>query len=123
MAYNHFRPDKYGMIFCSQCQGSGKDEGGKAPCQKCGGFGLLIPNENPCSTILCGDSIELGREGTSSEDGTEREICCLGCGNNCNYELVKCLTVRKYQVKCRVCGYVFAVAGRKDEIAELTVKC
>jgi RecJ-like exonuclease len=111
------------MVFCSQCHGSGKDEGGKAPCQKCGGFGLLIRNENAGSTILWGDSVGLRREGDSSEDGQMKEICCSGCGNDGNYELVKCLTARKYRVKCRVCGHVFVINRKKDELAELNSKC
>lgn len=123
MAYDHFNPEKYGMVFCFQCHGSGKDEGGKAPCEKCGGFGLLIRKENPCSTILWGDSAGLRREGGSLEEAKRKEIHCPDCGNGCDYELVKCLTGRKYQVKCRACGRAFVITGRKSKIAELTPKC
>ncbi len=39
-----FNPDKYGMIYCPVCKGSGKlsngAEGGVA-CETCGGFGLV----------------------------------------------------------------------------------
>jgi len=123
MAYDHFRPEKYGMVFCPECHGSGRDVDGKAPCLKCGGFGLLIRNDHPCSTILWGDSAGLRKEGSSSEEGRMKEIRCPECGNGCGYELVKCLAGRKYQVKCRACGRVFIIAGRKSKIAELTPQC
>jgi RecJ-like exonuclease len=123
MGCDHFRPEKYGMVFCPECHGSGKNVDGNAPCLNCGGFGLLIRNENPCLTVLWGDSAGLRREGGSSEQEKMKEICCPKCGNDCNYELVKCLTGRKYQVKCQACGRVFVIGRRKDEIAELTSKC
>ena len=123
MAYDHFKPEKYGMVFCFQCHGSGKKEGGKAPCLKCGGFGLLIRNENPCSTILWGDSAKLRMERYPLGEGRLKEIRCPECRNGCDYELVKCLAGRKYQVKCRTCGRVFVIDIRKDEIVGLTSKC
>jgi hypothetical protein len=123
MTYDHFRPEKYGMVFCPECHGSGKDKGAKIPCQKCGGFGLLIRNGNPCSTILWGESAGLRREGGFPEEGEMKQICCPKCGNDCDYELVRCLTGRKYQVKCRACDRVFVIDRRNQEIAKLTSKC
>jgi DnaJ-class molecular chaperone len=41
-------PEKYGMIFCPYCQGSGKsssDAEGTRVCKTCGGFGLIIKTE------------------------------------------------------------------------------
>jgi rRNA maturation endonuclease Nob1 len=38
-------PEKYGMIFCPYCTGSGKsftDAEGMRVCETCGGFGLII---------------------------------------------------------------------------------
>lgn len=69
MAYDLFKPEKYGMVYCHECHGSGKSAGGKGPCQKCGGFGLLIRNENPCSTIVWENSARLRRKEVSSEEG------------------------------------------------------
>jgi DnaJ-class molecular chaperone len=40
-----FNPQKYGMVFCADCNGSGKLakalDGFQKVCPKCGGFGLL----------------------------------------------------------------------------------
>ena len=39
-----FNPEKYGMIFCSGCNGAGKsfnDAKGIEVCKVCGGFGLI----------------------------------------------------------------------------------
>ena len=41
-------PEKYGMIFCPYCKGSGKsftDAEGIKVCKTCGGFGLIIKKE------------------------------------------------------------------------------
>jgi DnaJ-class molecular chaperone len=41
-------PEKYGMIFCPYCGGSGKSLGdaeGIDVCKTCGGFGLIIKKE------------------------------------------------------------------------------
>jgi len=41
-------PEKYGMIFCPYCEGSGKsssDAEGTMVCKTCGGFGLIIKTE------------------------------------------------------------------------------
>jgi rRNA maturation endonuclease Nob1 len=41
-------PEKYGMIFCPYCEGSGKsfsDAEGIKVCKTCGGFGLIIKTE------------------------------------------------------------------------------
>jgi len=41
-------PEKYGMIFCPYCEGSGKsftDAQGIRVCKTCGGFGLVIKTE------------------------------------------------------------------------------
>jgi rRNA maturation endonuclease Nob1 len=41
-------PEKYGMIFCPYCEGSGKsfsDAQGTKVCKNCGGFGLIIKTE------------------------------------------------------------------------------
>ena len=38
-------PEKYGMLFCPYCKGSGKsftDTEGINVCKTCGGFGLII---------------------------------------------------------------------------------
>ncbi len=59
MGSHPFKPEKYGLVFCFQCHGSGKNKDEKEPCRRCGGCGLLIRNENPCSTILWRDSVPL----------------------------------------------------------------
>jgi DnaJ-class molecular chaperone len=44
-----FAPEKYGMIYCPDCAGSGKSNyGGKAGsvCKVCEGFGLIRKQEN-----------------------------------------------------------------------------
>jgi DnaJ-class molecular chaperone len=69
MVSHSFNPEKYGMVFCFECRGSGKNKDEKGPCQKCGGFGLLIRNENPCSTIVWENSARLRRKEGSSEEG------------------------------------------------------
>jgi DnaJ-class molecular chaperone len=66
MPISSFKPEKYGMVFCIECHGNGKSEGGKSPCQKCGGFGFLIRNINPWPTIRMGDSVRLKRDGRHS---------------------------------------------------------
>ena len=48
-------PEKYGMIFCPYCEGSGKsfsDAEGIKVCKTCGGFGLIIKTEETKS--VCG---------------------------------------------------------------------
>ena len=43
-----FNPEKYGMIFCPNCRGSGKsfhDAKGVNVCKVCGGFGLIKKQE------------------------------------------------------------------------------
>jgi len=44
-----FNPEKYGMIFCPNCCGSGRSftnpEGGNV-CKVCGGFGLIKREKN-----------------------------------------------------------------------------
>jgi predicted nucleic acid-binding Zn ribbon protein len=72
---------------------------------------------------LWGDSAGLRREGGSSQEVTTKQICCPKCGNDCDYELVRRLTGRKYQVKCRACDRVFVIDRRNQEIAKLTSKC
>lgn len=51
MGCDHLRPEKYGMVFCPDCQGSGRDEDEECLCQKCAGFGWLIGSEYRCLTI------------------------------------------------------------------------
>ena len=49
-----FRPEKYGMIFCPDCGGSGKsftDTKGASVCKVCGGFGLIKKEEKKTSRI------------------------------------------------------------------------
>ena len=39
-----FDPERYGLIFCDKCSGSGRcDDGGETVrvCEDCGGFGLI----------------------------------------------------------------------------------
>jgi DnaJ-class molecular chaperone len=58
MGYDTMKPEKYGMVFCPDCQGSGREEETEGPCQKCAGFGWLISRENRCPTSqleLCGN--------------------------------------------------------------------
>jgi DnaJ-class molecular chaperone len=41
---NHFDPEKYGMLFCIECDGNGKmpnDSEDLEVCPKCGGFGFI----------------------------------------------------------------------------------
>ena len=43
-----FNPEKYGMIFCPDCGGSGRsftDAQGVNVCKVCGGFGLIKKKE------------------------------------------------------------------------------
>ncbi len=43
------KPEKYGMVFCSNCSGSGKyfyGNSGISACQDCGGFGLIRMERN-----------------------------------------------------------------------------
>ncbi len=43
-----FNPEKYGMIFCPKCNGSGKfftNVNGANVCKICGGFGLIKKEE------------------------------------------------------------------------------
>ena len=48
---NGFNPERYGMIFCPQCNGQGKvskDGNEVSVCTACGGFGLIkAPREEP----------------------------------------------------------------------------
>jgi hypothetical protein len=123
MVSRSFKPEKYGMAFCFECRGSGKSIDEKGPCQRCGGFGLLIWNKNPCSTILWGAPALLRWEASSHEDRRVEEKKCDHCREDCNYELVKCLPGRKYRVKCRVCGCVFVIDRPKSEIPAIAPKC
>jgi DnaJ-class molecular chaperone len=43
-------PERYGMVFCSNCGGSGKyfyGNNGVSVCRVCGGFGLVRMERNP----------------------------------------------------------------------------
>ena len=47
---NHFDPEKYGMLFCFECDGNGKllkDSEDIEVCPKCGGFGFIKKEEDP----------------------------------------------------------------------------
>ena len=49
-----FNPNKYGMIFCPNCRGSGRsfaDAQGVNVCKVCGGFGLIKKEEKKASLI------------------------------------------------------------------------
>ena len=49
-----FDPNKYGMIFCPNCSGSGKsftEAQGVNVCNVCGGFGLIKKEERRASLI------------------------------------------------------------------------
>ena len=49
-----FNPNKYGMIFCPDCRGSGRsfaDAQGVNVCKVCGGFGLIKKEERKASLI------------------------------------------------------------------------
>jgi rRNA maturation endonuclease Nob1 len=51
---NRFDPNKYGMIFCPNCSGSGRsfaDAQGLNVCNVCGGFGLVKKEEKEASLI------------------------------------------------------------------------
>jgi len=39
-----FKPEKYGMMFCPECVGSGRRRVGEiiSVCEVCGGFGLIV---------------------------------------------------------------------------------
>lgn len=46
---NHFDPEKYGMLFCIECNGNGKllnDSEDIEVCPKCGGFGFVKKEED-----------------------------------------------------------------------------
>ncbi len=50
-----FDPNKYGMIFCPNCSGSGRffvDAQGVNVCNVCGGFGLIKKEERKASLIV-----------------------------------------------------------------------
>jgi rRNA maturation endonuclease Nob1 len=49
-----FKPERYGMIFCPGCSGSGRsleDTKGVDVCSICGGFGLIRKDERKASRI------------------------------------------------------------------------
>ena len=49
-----FNPNKYGMVFCPNCSGSGRsfaDAQGVNVCKVCGGFGLIKKEEKKASLI------------------------------------------------------------------------
>jgi len=49
-----FNPEKYGMIFCPDCSGSGRsfaDAKGVNVCKVCGGFGLIKKERKMASKI------------------------------------------------------------------------
>jgi len=57
-------PEKYGMIFCPYCEGSGKsfsDAQGTKVCKNCGGFGLIIKTEETKSVDDQGETVLLPR--------------------------------------------------------------
>jgi rRNA maturation endonuclease Nob1 len=57
-------PEKYGMIFCPYCKGSGKsftDTEGIGVCKACGGFGLIIKKEERNSVDDHGGTVRLLR--------------------------------------------------------------
>ncbi len=44
-----FSPERYGMVFCSNCSGSGRyfyGSKGASVCEVCGGFGLVRTERN-----------------------------------------------------------------------------
>ena len=53
-----FNPEKYGMVYCPGCNGSGRsfneDEGGNV-CKRCEGFGLIIKKKEEEKRIFQGD--------------------------------------------------------------------
>jgi DnaJ-class molecular chaperone len=49
-----FHPEKYGMIFCPDCNGSGRainNGNGVNPCKVCGGFGLIKKEERDSDVL------------------------------------------------------------------------
>jgi hypothetical protein len=42
-----FKPEEYGMMFCTGCAGSGRRNFGETVtvCEACGGFGLIIKEQ------------------------------------------------------------------------------
>jgi DnaJ-class molecular chaperone len=49
-----FKPEKYGMIFCPDCNGSGRsftEAKGTNVCNVCGGFGLIKKKEKKASRV------------------------------------------------------------------------
>ena len=49
-----FKPERYGMIFCPDCSGSGRsftEAKGTNVCKVCGGFGLIKREEKKTSRI------------------------------------------------------------------------
>jgi len=47
---NDFDPERYGMLFCVECNGNGKllnDSEGTEICPKCGGFGFIKKEKDP----------------------------------------------------------------------------
>ena len=49
-----FKPERYGMIFCPDCSGSGRsftEAKGTNVCKVCGGFGLIKKEEKKASLI------------------------------------------------------------------------
>ena len=57
-------PDKYGMILCPYCGGSGKsfsDTAGMKVCKTCSGFGLIIKTEEKKGVDGQGETVRLLR--------------------------------------------------------------
>jgi DnaJ-class molecular chaperone len=48
--HDNFDPERYGMLFCIECEGNGKllsDSDDTEICPKCGGFGFIKKEEEP----------------------------------------------------------------------------
>ena len=48
-----FDPEKYGMVLCTDCKGTGYVQNPKRQCcLKCGGFGFIKKEEEACNCHL-----------------------------------------------------------------------
>ncbi len=60
-----FNPEKYGMLFCLECHGSGKilnEPEDIEVCSKCGGFGFIKKERGPGKKKIPDPSLTEGRK-------------------------------------------------------------
>jgi len=58
---SNFDPERYGMLFCLECDGNGKllnDSDDTKICPKCGGFGFIKKEKEPDRGRIARSSLE-----------------------------------------------------------------